>query len=184
MENEIWKPIIIDGIDYTGLYEISNLGRVKSLNYKNTGEERILKCGKRKGYLLVHLSKDRKVKTIDVHKLVALHFVDGWFEGAVVDHIDTNKEKNIWTNLRWVTPKENSNNELTLQHVSEVMKDKNAKAVYCFELDKEFNSIKKALEYLGKKTNNTTKISNACKDIAKTAYKYHWYYIKNILYKS
>ena len=54
---EIWKDI--EG--YEGLYQISNMGRVKSLNYKRTGREKILKLGKnKKGYLLVCLWKNSK----------------------------------------------------------------------------------------------------------------------------
>lgn len=54
MEEEIWKDIP----EYEGLYQVSNYGRVKSLNYNRMGEERILKPFKNKfGYLLITLSK-------------------------------------------------------------------------------------------------------------------------------
>lgn len=48
-----------------------------------------------------------------------------YFEGAHIDHIDTNPMNNHPSNLRWVTPKENSNNPLTLKHLSEGGKGKN-----------------------------------------------------------
>ena len=113
---EIWKPIK----DYEGLYEISNLGRVKSLK-DNHGKDRehILKPIKdTKGYLVVNLSKNGKHKPFQIHRLVGFAFVDGYFEGAHIDHIDTNRLNNVWTNLRWVTQKENSNNELTKENLS------------------------------------------------------------------
>ena len=56
--------------------------------------------------------------------LVGLTFVDGWFEGAEIDHIDTNKENNIWTNLRWVTHEENMKNPLTVKHLEDSREDR------------------------------------------------------------
>lgn len=113
---EQWKTIK----DYEGLYEVSNIGRVKSLKY---GKEKILKSYiANTGYLVVTLCKNNESKHFMVHRLVAFAFVDGWFEGAEIDHIDTNRENNIWTNLRWVTHRGNMNNELTLQHKSEAQK--------------------------------------------------------------
>lgn len=55
------------------------------------------------------LSKDNKVYRKGVHQLVAQAFVPGWFEGAVVNHKDANKLNNHYTNLEWVTQKENVN---------------------------------------------------------------------------
>ena len=93
---EIWKDI--EG--YEGLYQVSNLGRVKSF-YK---EGRILKqCIDKDGYFCVGLFKNKKQNNKHVHRLVATAFVDGYFEGAVVNHIDENKQNNLWTNLEWVT---------------------------------------------------------------------------------
>ena len=89
MEEEVWKPIK----DYEGLYEISNLGRVKSLNYGGTGKGKILK----------------------VHRLVAEAFIPNPGNKPCVDHINTIKNDNRVENLRWVTYKENSNNEKTLE---------------------------------------------------------------------
>lgn len=70
---EIWKDI--DG--YEGLYQISNEGNVKSLNYSHTGKERLLKpASNRGGYLHVQLCKDGKVKHHTVHRLVAQAFIE------------------------------------------------------------------------------------------------------------
>lgn len=124
MEEEIWKTVIL--LDTGEIYEnymVSNLGRVKR-TYKN-GKEKILKLIKRHGYLEVSLSKNGKQKYFKIHRLVGFAFVDGWFEGAEIDHIDTNRENNIWINLKWVTHKENCNNPLTLQRKSEDRKGKN-----------------------------------------------------------
>ena len=115
---EVWKPVVLldTGEDYTGLYEVSNIGRVRNVK---TGK--VLKGNVRKHfYTVINLSKDNKKKIIALHRLVAFAFVDGYFEGAEVDHIIPlkNNGKNIWTNLRWVTRKENMNNPLTKENCS------------------------------------------------------------------
>ena len=110
MEEEIWKPIK----GYEGLYEISNLGRVKSLNYKGTGKEKILKNTENsKGYLMVCLTKNGKQKLFKIHRLVAEAFIPNPENKPCIDHINTIKNDNRVENLRWVTNEENNNNPLT-----------------------------------------------------------------------
>lgn len=119
---EEWKDI--EG--YEGLYQISNYGRVKSLNYKRTGQEKILKLSKdKKGYFVINLSIKGKTKVFKVHRLVAKAFIPNPENKPNVDHINTIRTKNEVWNLRWVTQKENNNNELTRQHNSESKKVKN-----------------------------------------------------------
>lgn len=60
-----------------------------------------------KRYLQVTVCKDGKQKYLQVHRLVAKYFCDGYFEGAVVNHKDGNIHNNHYTNLEWVTQKEN-----------------------------------------------------------------------------
>lgn len=119
---EIWREI--EG--YKNLYQVSNLGRVKSLNYRRSGKEGILKFGtNKKGYKDVQLWKEEKGKTFKVHRLVVEAFPEicgELFEGCEVDHIDTNKENNNANNLRCVTKRENANNPLTIKHMSESQK--------------------------------------------------------------
>ena len=109
---EIWKNI--DG--YEGLYQVSNLGRVKSLekfiydtiNRTQHNKERILKPGKSKtGYLQVILCKDRKIKTFSVHRLVAMTFLENPNNLETVHHIDEDKTNNKVSNLEWTTQKKN-----------------------------------------------------------------------------
>ena len=120
---EIWKDIyfIENGIkyDYRNLYQVSNLGNVKSLNYNRSKKEKILKKTKNKyGYSIITLYKNREYKKFKEHRLVAHMFCDGYFDGAEVDHINTIRDDNRADNLRWVTSKENSNNELTKEKLS------------------------------------------------------------------
>ena len=106
MEEEIWKPIK----DYEGLYEISSLGRVKSLNYHRTGKERMLNPGTDGwGYLHVILCKNGNRRIFKVHRLVANAFLENPDHKSDVNHKDENKINNCLTNLEWVTRKDNLN---------------------------------------------------------------------------
>ena len=70
--NEIWKDIT----GYEGLYQVSNLGRVKSLSYRGSRREKMLKPLKnREGYLFVILYKNSEVKHFTIHRLVANAFI-------------------------------------------------------------------------------------------------------------
>lgn len=102
--NEIWKDI--DG--YDGLYQISNLGRVKSLGRRGKGcslEDKILKPMVNKdGYHLVNLKDINHVaKWFTVHRLVALHFIPNPNDYKEINHKDEVKSNNIVTNLEWCT---------------------------------------------------------------------------------
>ena len=98
MEKEIWKDI--EG--YEGLYKVSNMGNVKSLNYRRTGKEGILKALKnRGGYLYVNLYKDGICKRCTIHRLVAIAFISNPDNLPEVNHKDENKSNNVISNLEW-----------------------------------------------------------------------------------
>ena len=111
---EEWKDIQ----GYEGLYQISNLGRVKSLaRYKknNLGSksligETILKQAKsNRGYLRIHLCKNAHKKAFSVHRLVADAFVPNPNNFTEVNHKDENKENNYADNLEWCDSNYNIN---------------------------------------------------------------------------
>lgn len=103
---EIWKDI--EG--YEGLYQVSNLGRVKRLKGKYRKSERILKQGiNKQGYLLVCLCKDNTHKMGRVHRLVAQAFIPNSENKPQVNHIDEDKTNNNVDNIEWMTAKENNN---------------------------------------------------------------------------
>lgn len=56
-------------------------------------------------YLSICLCKNNKKKYVQIHRLVAKYFVDGYFHGAVVNHKDTNIHNNNYMNLEWITQK-------------------------------------------------------------------------------
>ena len=108
--NEIYKDIE----NYEGLYQISNLGRVKSLDYHRTRKEQILKPATDKGgYLFVGLCKNGKCERLLVHRLVATAFIPNPDNKPCIDHINTNRTDNSVDNLRWTTQKENCNNPIS-----------------------------------------------------------------------
>ena len=127
MEKENWKPIK----DFEGYYEISSFGRVKSLNrvietsdgINKKIKERILKSSENSnGYLIVTLKKNNKRKQFKVHRLVAEAFIPNPESKPYIDHINTIRTDNRVSNLRWVTQKENCNNELSKKNYSEAQK--------------------------------------------------------------
>ena len=98
---EIWKDVK----GYEGLYKISNYGEVWSVR-----KQGLLKKGKGgRGYYSVSLYKNKKQKSFTIHRLVANNFIENPFEKPCINHIDENKKNNHYSNLEWVTHKENSN---------------------------------------------------------------------------
>lgn len=102
---EIWKDIP----GYEGLYRVSNLGNVKSLNWRNTGEAKNLYLKPhRRGYLQVELAKNGIKKCFVVHRLVATAFLPNDDLLPQVNHKDENKKNNRADNLEWCTQSYNA----------------------------------------------------------------------------
>lgn len=112
---EVWKPI--DG--YERLYEVSNFGRVRSLEFRNrSGVHRRVKVmsatDNGNGYLIVGLKGHGKKSNRYVHRLVANAFVPNPHNLPVVDHVDHDKTNNTASNLCWVTQRDNVLNSVDL----------------------------------------------------------------------
>ena len=107
IEKEIWKDIP----DFEGLYQVSNFGRIKSLERKEfmarnncykVRKERVLKANiTTKGYERVRLYKNGKGKNIFVHRLVAIVFIKNPNNHPIINHIDEDPLKNHVSNLEW-----------------------------------------------------------------------------------
>ena len=187
MENiEIWKDIK----GYEGFYQVSNLGRVRSLerdvfNYRGTlmhhMEEKILvqRIGKR-GYAYVNLYLNGKYKSIQTHRLVALAFIPNPENKPQVNHKDEVKTNNVVDNLEWCTSKYNINYGTRIQRCVQNRKSQKlgnhprAKPVFCEELNKTFDCAKRVEEELGIWG---TSIGKACKGERNTAGGFHWRYV-------
>ena len=176
---EIWKPI--NG--YEGLYEVSNLGRVKSLArihimpngaVMKHSEKILVAVDDGKGYLRLHLSKDGKVKSFRVHRLVAQAFIQNSNDFPTVNHIDGNKKNNVMDNLEWCTQAEN-----IAHSYSTVLKTKNypkaVKATDEFGNVHHFTSQCDAARRTGIAQQN---ISRCCLGKNKSAGGYVWQYIE------
>ena len=106
---EIWKDVF----GYEGTYQVSNLGNIKTFNWKNTGKERVMRPAvDGSGYLRTMLAKDGVNKTVKIHRLIAETFIDNPENKAEVNHIDGNKTNNRVDNLEWSTRAENINHAI------------------------------------------------------------------------
>ena len=159
---EIWRPIK----GYEGLYEVSNKGRVKSLerysvkfgHQKELVDEKPISLHKSSaGYMVVHLSKDGERKSKSVHRLVAQAFIPNPQGLPFINHKDEDPTNNHVDNLEWCTQKYNVNygtrNERASKSISKAMKGKyigskspNARKIVCITTGEIFNSMTQAAE--------------------------------------
>lgn len=133
--SEEWKDI--EG--YEGKYQVSNMGRIRSV-------DRYIQCGSmtrffksrmlalvisNKGYVCVRFLE----KSFSVHRLVAKAFVPGYFQGAQVNHKDENKLNNRWDNLEWMTAEDNFSYGTRLERCNKWVEDNMGVPVEQLSLD-------------------------------------------------
>ena len=108
MENEVWKDIP----RYEGLYQASNLGRIRSCARTIIRKNKIKQQFKGKilspedngnGYLRLILYKNKKKNSEYVHRLIASAFIENYYNCEQINHIDGNKQNNNINNLEWCT---------------------------------------------------------------------------------
>lgn len=192
MENEVWKDIV----DYEGLYQVSNLGRVKSLKRKvyagrnrmRWQYERILSNNKTNGngYIVVSLNKESKSKNKYVHRLVAEAFLENPNNYKYINHKDQNTFNNNANNLDFCTAQYNSTYRDA--HIKRGLKFRNnlvnSKKVYQLDenenIIKEFPSMAEASRELG---TNHTSIYACINGKQKHAFGYKWKYADEELQK-
>lgn len=166
---ESWKDIK----GFEGLYQVSNLGRVKTLEKEvSHSRNKLLKVkrksiikkqvfNKKNGYMYVSLNKDKKMYNFSIHRLVAIHFIDNFNNKSEVNHIDGNKTNNTILNLEWVNAKENTNHSFKIGHPSKRIKLNVDKVI---EIRKLYSTGNYTLNYLSKvyevKTKTIKKVIN------------------------
>ena len=171
---EEWRDIK----GFEGLYQVSNLGRVKSLNYRRTGKEGILK-GKDngKGYLFVQLYKEGKVEKPLVHRLVATAFLENPDNLPEVNHKDEKPENNCVDNLEWCSHSYNNTYNDKAKKAGKKTAEKLSKPV--FSVNKEsglimwWQSAREAERCTGI---NNSSIIQCCKGKYHSAGNHIWFY--------
>ena len=185
MNKEIWKDIK----GFEKRYQVSNLGRIKSLpkfvnnnpNYSSIGyytKEKILKpFNNKKMYKLVKLYKGNKSYNKKVHRLVAEAFIPNVKNLPQVNHIDGNKQNNCVENLEWCTNKENQIHawENNLQTKKYGANNKLSKKVEQYDLKGNLIKIWDCVEE-ARKTLHISNISLVCNGKRNKAGGYIWRY--------
>ena len=175
---EIWKDII----GYEGLYHVSNYGRVKSLNYRHTGKEKILKAFiSGDGHLSVYLYKNGVGKSCLVHRIVAEAFLPNPDNKSIVHHKDHNHQNNNIVNLVWLTHEEHAaEHPERYEAANEAARKACSKHINQFTKDGLFvrtwysaMDIERELGY------SNQNIIACCKVKRKTAYGYIWKYAED-----
>ena len=175
---EIWKDIK----DYEELYQVSNFGRILSLNYRRTGKIRILKGLKDKdGYLNVCLCKNGKTKRAKIHRLVAQTFLPNPLNLPQVNHKDEDKTNNfVGTpendykdgNLEWKSHRDNLNHGT---HNERMAKTK-SKPVLQLSLDGELIREYPSVAECGRNGFNRGHVAACCRGEEKTHKGFRWKY--------
>ena len=177
MNKEIWKDIQ----GYEGLYQVSNLGNVRSLVFKNKNScfpriknIKIQTSGK---YNHIILRKDNKPKNYLIHRLVANAFIPNPNNYKEVNHIDENTRNNNANNLEWCNHKYNIN----YGNRTKKAKSKVSIAIEQYDLKhnlvKEWNCMNDAIRYY-----NNKHIFDVCKGKRKMASGYLWKYKEGEIY--
>ena len=197
LPNEVWKDIP----NYEGLYQVSNLGRVKSLGrekefgigrYKR--EPKILtpiKDGR--GYYIVNLRKNNRPKVMLIHRLVAQVFIPNPNKFRCIDHINTIKSDNRAENLRWCTHSMNMRNPITKNRLDNlrqtycnepwyVEKQRRAqqtnKSVAKLDVDGNVLEIYYSISEAARQNNTSVQaVSRCCNGTVKTSNGYIWKFI-------
>ena len=191
MINEIWKSIK----DYEGLYEVSSIGRVRSLDhFRKNGTNGYLQKGKilkpsitGDGYWCVALSKNGKAKNFKIHRLMAVAFFDNFNNKLVINHKDGDKLNNVISNLELCTQSHNIKEAIRLGTKKPPCLGKfgkehhRSKAINQYDLQgnfiREWECSMQVQRELGISQNG---VIQCCKERRKTAGGFVWKYKKEV----
>ena len=187
---EIWKTAIVNGEPWEN-YQVSNFGKIMSLNYGRTGKSKLKRLNKTKtGYQQVRLSKNGKKDTFYVHRIVAETFLPNPENLPQVNHIDEDKTNNfVGTpendykdgNLEWKSHRDNLNhgtrNERAGKAISKANTNgKRSKRVLQFTLDDEFVREWPSLAECGRNGFCQGHVSRCCQGKRKSHKGFKWCY--------
>lgn len=172
---EIWKDIK----GYEGLYQVSNLGRVRSLGNGNSSNSKfkIRKLDKSSKYYRIILSNNKKRDKYLVHRLVAEAFIPNPENKPEIDHKNTDVTDNRVENLRWVTRVENLNNPITRARKSKVQTNgKKSKPVLQYTIFDEFVREWPSINETGREGFNMSGVWLCCIGKQNTSHGFKWKY--------
>lgn len=175
MEKEIWKQI--DG--YCN-YEVSNTGKVRSVNYRNTGRIKELKPRLQNGYYTVALYKNGKSHNYSIHRLVAEAFIPNTDNLPFINHKSEIKTENNVENLEWCDGFYNQNYGTCPQRksTSQLNRKDISKQIAQYDMYDNFLRLwpsgKEVQRQLGFHQVN---IAACCRGLIKKAYGYKWRYV-------
>ncbi len=170
---EIWKDIQ----GYKGMYQVSNTGKVKSMNYRRSGLPGIIVPGDNgSGYQFVNIrDAGKRYRYHYVHRLVWEAFVGPIPEGMQINHKDENKLNNSIDNLEIVTPKQNANyGTRNIRMVLPQMKPIAKIDIVTGEILKEYPSVNSAMKEYGQS------VAHAVIGRYKQAYGFKWKYLSDL----
>lgn len=186
---EIWKDIE----EFKGYYQVSNLGRIRSLDrcikysdgtvreYKG----KIINSHKNKnGYVATGLKKDGKVFTRYNHRLVATAFIKNEYNYPCINHKDEIRSNNVVENLEWCTYKYNNNygsckekRKINTDYKNRKLGNRNIKSIYQYDIEgnliKKYESAKEIFDTLGYSKDG---IRKCCNNDIKTYKSFVWQY--------
>lgn len=193
MENEIWKDVK----GYEGYYQVSNMGRVKSMRVLKTPKNGV-KCRKNaflstktthdKQYVLVALCRDGEKKQIQAHRLVAEAFIPNPKNLPCINHKDENPSNNWVGNLEWCT--QGYNIQYSLERKGRLRPKSELLPLCAYTLSGEFiaqyRSVWEAIEKLHIESNSPRGTRNnirmCCKGKVNSACGYVWRYADGVEY--
>lgn len=184
LRTERWRDVK----GYEGLYQVSNLGRVKSLdhysNHRKGGVQfikgKILKdLESGLGYRKVTLCKDGVAKSVNLHRLIAKTFIPNPYNLPEVNHINECKWDNAVWNLEWCTVEYNRSYGNRNNKVKQTNQRKYGKSVLLYTLDSQFVAEYYCLREAERQTGVPhSHINDCCKGKYKSAGGYVWEYSK------
>lgn len=164
MEKEVW----VDIVRYEGLYQVSNLGRVKAVVNETHKVEKILEPRIHSGgYLRVSLSKNGKEKDFYIHRLVGEAFLPNPNNLKEINHINGYKTLNHVTNLEWCDRQQNA------RHAVYVLGGNNVKKVECIETGNIYPSVSEAARSMN---GDPSGLCAHLRGRHKTFHGFHWRY--------